>query len=197
MIKTKSNSSIYLTVVAVVLFFNCGMLYSQSPYYTIKFSVGEQDRIENIDFYKIELTTCHFDYDPVISSGDYWFGKDTSVLNWQNLPDSMLKVMSCKNSTVSGSSYNNSNQAMVWENIYAIRIVRNLSDTMLIAFPVKVKSFVTFIDLGTITFKSGFYDLTEVISYTFKEWLYMEIPQNYKWLPGDRSKSILNFINTN
>lgn len=197
MIKTKSNSSIYLAVVAVILFFNCGMLYTQSPYYTIKFSVGETDKIESSEEYKIELTTCRFDYDPVIPSGDYWFGKDTSVLNWQNLPDSMLKVMSCKNSTVSGSSYNNSNQAMVWENIYAIRIVRNISDTMLIAFPVKVKSFVTFIDLGTIPFKSGFYDLTEVISYTYKEWLYLEIPQNYKWLPEDRSKSILNFINTN
>lgn len=174
---------------------NCGIIYSQSPFYSIKFSVEDSGTINHNDEYVIDVTTCSFSYDPVITSGDYWFGKDTSLLNWQNLPDSVLKTMSCKNSIVNGSAYESSNQAMVWENIYAIRIVRNLSDTMLIVFPVKIKSFVTFIDLGSIPFKSGIFDLTNDINYTFSQWLRLELPEGYNWLPGGKDKGILNSIN--
>jgi len=194
MIKTKSNSSFYLAVVAVVLFFNCEMLYTQSPYYTIKFSVGETGEIESSEEYKIELTSCKFDYDPVIPSGDYWFGRDTSLLNWENLPDSMIQKLACSTGEIQGTSYENSSQAMIWENIYAIKIVRNTTDTMLIIFPVKIKSFVTYINLGNIPFKIGLYDLTDIVTYTFKDWLYIEIPQNYKWLPGNNIKGLTKLI---
>ncbi len=174
---------------------NCGIIYSQSPYYSIKFSVDDSGTINHNDEYVIDVTTCSFSYDPVIPSGDYWFGKDTSRLNWQDLPDSVLKTMSCRNALVKSAVYESSNQAMVWENIYAIRIVRNSSDTMLIVFPVKIKSFVTFINLGNIPFKAGSYDLTDVIVYSFNQWLKLEIPESYNWLPGDRDKGMLNFIN--
>ena len=83
---------------------------------------------------------------------------------------------------------------MVWENIYAIRITRNFSDTMLIVFPVRIKSFVTHINLGIIPFKTGLYDLTDIITYTFKDWLYLEIPANYKWLPGNNTKGISKLL---
>lgn len=175
---------------------NCGILYSQSPYYSIKFSVEDSGTINHNDEYVIDVTTCSFSYEPVVPSGDYWFGKDTSLLDWGNLPDSVLKTMSCKNSIVNGLAYESSNQAMVWENIYAIRIVRNLSDTMLIVFPVKIKSFVTFIDLGSIPFKSGIFDLTNDINYTFSQWLKLEIPTGYSWLPGEKDKGILRSINS-
>jgi hypothetical protein len=194
----KAERLIYLWVIAsLVLIINSNFLYSQSPYYTINFSVSDEGTINNNADYKIEITTCRFNYDPVIPSGDYWFGKDTSLLNWDNLPDSMIQKLTCSTAETKGSNYEYSNQAMVWENIYAVKIIRNLSDTMFIVFPVKIKSFVTFIKLGVIPFKRGLYDLTETITYTFKEWLYLELPENYKWLPGEKNKGIMNSINLN
>ena len=189
------NITISIAVIFVIaLILNCYTLYSQSPYFTMSFSVEDESTLNVKADYKIEMTTCRFDYDPVIPSGDYWFGKDTSLLNWDNLPDSMIKKLSCNTTETKRAQYENSNQAMVWENIYAIKIIRNLSDTMLIVFPVKLKSFVTYIKLGSIPFKTGLYDLTDIITYTFKEWLYLEIPENYKWLPGSNAKGISKLI---
>lgn len=191
----KTEKVISLTVIFIIaVFLNCYSLYSQSPYFTMSFSVEDESTLNIKADYKIEVITCKFDYAPVVPSGDYWFGKDTSLLNWDNLPDSLIKKLECSTSEIQGSSYENSNQAMVWENIYAIKIVRNLSDTMLTVFPVKIKSFVTYIKLGSIPFKTGLYDLTDIITYTFNEWLYLEIPNNYKWLPGNNTKGISKLI---
>ena len=90
-------------ILLVIFFIFSSAVYSQSPYYSVKFSVGSTDRIEGIDFFKIELTTCRFEYDPVIPSGDYWFGKDTSVLDWDNLPDSLINKLKCSSDNVNGS----------------------------------------------------------------------------------------------
>jgi hypothetical protein len=194
----KAEKVISLIVILVItVFLNCYSLYSQSPYFTLSFSVEDEFSLNNNADYKIEVTTCQFEYDPVIPSGDYWFGKDTSLLNWDNIPDTMIQKLICNTAETKGSNYEYSNQAMVWENICAIKIIRNLSDTMFIVFPVKIKSFVTFIKLGVIPFKRGLYDLTETITYTFKEWLYLELPENYKWLPGEKNKGIMNSINLN
>ncbi len=191
----KAERLIYFTVILLHAFLvKSDCLYSQSPYFTMSFSIADENSLFNAPDYKIEVITCKFDYAPVVPSGDYWFGKDTSLLNWDNLPDSLIKKLECSTSEIQGSSYENSNQAMVWENIYAIKIVRNLSDTMLTVFPVKIKSFVTYIKLGSIPFKTGLYDLTDIITYTFNEWLYLEIPNNYKWLPGNNTKGISKLI---
>lgn len=193
--RTKKALSIYLILATALVLINCSAAYTQSPYYSLRFSVGDAGNINHNDEYVIDVTTCRFNYDPVVPSGDYWFGRDTSQLDWQNLPDSVLKTISCVNSVINGSAYEHSNQAMVWENIYAIKIVRNSSDTMLIVFPVKIKSFVTFISLGDIPFKRGFFDLTNDIIYSYNQWLRLDIPENYSWLPGEKDKGILNFIN--
>lgn len=191
----KANKTIPLTVISVLtLVLNCNILYAQSPYFTMSFSIADENSLYNSPDYKIEVITCKFEYDPVIPSGDYWFGKDTSLLNWDNLPDSLIKKLKCSTAEIQGSSYENSNQAMVWENIYAIKIFRNSTDTMLIVFPVKIKSFVTYIKLGSIPFKTGLYDLTDIITYTFNEWLYLEISNNYKWLQGNNTKGISKLI---
>lgn len=191
----KTKGSIPLKVISVLMLFLCiSTLFSQSPYFTMSFSISDENSLNTAAEYSIVLTTCRFDYDPVIPSGDYWFGKDTSVLNWENLPDSMIKKLVCSTAETKGSAYENSNQAMIWENIYAIKIVRNSADTMLIVFPVKIKSFVTYIKLGSIPFKTGLHDLTDVVTYTFKEWLYLEIPPDYKWLPGNNTKGISKLI---
>ncbi|MBL8016744.1 MAG: hypothetical protein JNK43_05695 [Ignavibacteria bacterium] len=192
----RTNRTFGLLLAAVCLLFsNFGILYSQSPYYTLKFSVGDSGTINHNDEYVIDVTSCQFDYDPVVPSGDYWFGRDTSRLDWKNLPDSVLKTISCVNFVKNGSVYENSNQAMVWEIIYAIKIVRNSSDTMMIVFPVKIKSFVTFMDLGNVTFKAGIFDLTDDIVYSYNQGLKLEIPVGYNWLPGERDKGLLKSIN--
>ena len=193
--RTEKSYFTYLILATALVLINCSAAYTQSPYYSLKFSVGDSGTINHNDDYVIDVTSCQFDYDPVIPSGDYWFGRDTSRLDWQNLPDSVLKTISCVNYVKNGSVYENSNQAMVWENIYAIRIVRNSSDTMLIVFPVKIKSFVTFMDLGNIPFKTGIFDLTNDIVYSYNQGLKLEIPVGYNWLPGDRDKGLLNYIN--
>lgn len=192
----RTNRTFGLLLAAVCLLFsNFGILYSQSPYYSLKFSVGDSGTINHNDEYVIDVTSCQFDYDPVVPSGDYWFGRDTSRLDWKNLPDSVLKTISCVNFVKNGSVYENSNQAMVWEIIYAIKIVRNSSDTMMIVFPVKIKSFVTFMDLGNVPFKAGIFDLTDDIVYSYNQGLKLEIPVGYNWLPGERDKGLLKSIN--
>lgn len=184
----------FIVILLLALIVKSDYLYSQSPYFTMSFSIADENSLNTATEYSIVLTTCRFDYDPVIPSGDYWFGKDTSLLNWENLPDSMINKLSCTSSETAGAQFENSNQAMVWENIYAIKIVRNSADTMLIVFPVKIKSFVTYIKLGSIPFKTGLHNLTDVITYTFKEWLYLEIPPDNKWLPGNNTKGISKLI---
>lgn len=69
------NITISITVIlSIALILNCYTLYSQSPYFTMSFSVEDESTLNVKADYKIE--TCRFDYDPVIPSGDYWFGKD-------------------------------------------------------------------------------------------------------------------------
>ena len=183
----------YKLAITLILI-NCIAAFSQSPSYTLKFSVTEHGIIDESSNFSIDVTTCRFSYSPQIPSNDYWFGRDTSQLNWQNLPDSVLKTISCENSAVNGRFFESSNQEMVWENIYAIKIVRNSSDTMMFVFPVKIKSFVTYIDLGEISFKNGIYDLTDAITYTASDnRLNMGIPKNYNWLPGEKGTGILKF----
>jgi len=156
--------------------------YSQSPYYTLKFSVTESPWGEmNLPAFDITVETCSFEYKPDVLSGDYWFGKDTSQLNWNNLPDSMYNVLSCIESKKLGDSYDNSNQDMVWENIYKIRIVKNNRDTMTVVYPVLIKSFVTFMDLGKIPFTKGYFELTRDMVYSSDKYLSITLPENYVW----------------
>lgn len=179
-----------------ILFFTTPvLLFTQSPYYTISFSIADESSLNITAEYKIDVTTCKFEYTPEVPSGDYWFGKDTSLLDWENLPDSMIMKLSCNTADKTGLKYAYSSQSMVWENIFAIKIVRNNTDTMLIVFPVKIKSFVTYIDLGSIPFITGIFDLTDIISYSFNQWLHIGIPANYKWLLRKGNKGILKIIN--
>ena len=90
----KAERLIYFIVILLLaLIVKSDYLYSQSPYFTMSFSITDENSLYNAPDYKIEVTTCKFDYAPVVPSGDYWFGKDTSLLNWENLPDSMIKKL--------------------------------------------------------------------------------------------------------
>jgi hypothetical protein len=160
-----------------------GSGFSQSPYYALKFSVTEIPWGEmNLPAFDIMVETCSFEYKPVVPSDDYWFGKDTSQLNWDNLPDSMYNALSCIESKKLGDSYDNSNQDMVWENIYKIRIVKNNRDTMTVVYPVLIKSFVTFMDLGAIPFTPGYFEITRDLVYIFNDnVLSVTLPDSYIW----------------
>jgi hypothetical protein len=155
---------------------------AQTPYYKIEFSVydGQGSGFETTS------QSCDFDYKPFIKSGDYWFGKDTSALDWNNLPDSLYSRLECKgNAPVKGDKFTEGIQSMIWERIFSFTIVRNRkaspADTMIMVFPVLVKSFVTYINLGKIEFKPGYFELTDNLIYNTNDNLVVTLPENFKW----------------
>ncbi len=167
-----------------------GSLFSQTPYYSLKLNITDTETKDYI--YLIKEHVCKFDYKPVIRSGDYWFGKDTSTLNWKSLPDSMYNSLSCKKVTeVEGKNFKNGNQQMIWEHIFSLTITRQIADskidelvkydTMIIVFPVLLKSFVTYIDLGAIEFNKGYYELIDEFVYDPNDWLKITLPKDHKW----------------
>lgn len=165
----------------ILLFFLLtAAVYSQSPYYSINLSMAD-----NTNAYKITLQTCSFNYDPLVGSGDYWFGKDTSKLDWDNLPDSMYGKINCAGDVQNGNAYKDGNQAMVWERIYKFTIVQNNTDTMTIVFPILIKSFVTHIELNGIPFAKGYFELTNEMYYYFDDHLHVTLPETYLWKSGN------------
>jgi hypothetical protein len=167
--KTKSAYCIFIIFIILT-----GSLFSQTPYYSLKFNITDTSKISYM--YSITENLCKFDYKPFIASGDYWFGKDTSTLNWENLPDTMYKLLSCKKVTdADGKRFEHGNQQMIWENIFSLTIIRKKAngkryepykyDTMIVVFPVIIKSFVTFIDLGNIEFNKGYFELIDEFIY--------------------------------
>jgi hypothetical protein len=162
---------------------------SQSPFYSIKLKIAPTTDTDYI--YTISTRVCELNYIQTVPSGDYWFGKDTSVLNWNSLPDSMYKLMKCSDvRTINASAYEESNQAMVWENIYKFTITRKLpggnADTMTIVFPVLQKSFVTFIKLEDLSFEPGYFEPGFDLEYKYSNYLYVTLPAGYKWTPIER-----------
>lgn len=162
--------------------------YSQTPYYSVKFSIIDDPK-ENI-VYTVSERVCKFDYKPVVPSGDYWFGKDTSVLNWNSLADSMYSLLKCTDKpSVKGKEFKDGEQSMIWETIFTLAITRhkanNPDDTMTIVFPVLVKSFVTFINLGNIEFKPGYFELTDNLIYNTKDNVSVSLPENFVWVSVD------------
>lgn len=169
-------------------------LHAQTPYYSLKLSVN--DTSANNFNYNITAYDVSFQYTPVVPSGDYWFGNDTSVLNWNALPDSLINSSSVKKlSSAPGKSFEYGNQQMVWENIITFIITRQradtknnepaITDTMIIVMPVLLKSFVTFIDPGTVPFKKGYYEILSGFIYESSNWLKITLPANLVWQNTD------------
>ncbi len=173
-----------MKILLLIILLSLNIVYAQSPYFSIKFSVIDKDSTQNS--YQIISRECNFNYKPVIRSGDYWFGKDTSALNWDNLPDSMYRLLECSREGITpGMHYENSNQDMVWERIYSFTVIKNKTDSMRIVFPVLIKSFVTFINLGKIYFLPGtYFELINEFDYKSEkgsDYLYLSIPENFVW----------------
>jgi hypothetical protein len=160
---------------------------SQTPYCSIKFTILDAPENENpAGTFAITEKMCEFNYKPVVPSGDYWFGRDTSVLNWNNLSDTMYALLKCKEKTQNSPVIDYSVQHMSWEKIFQYKIVRkNFSgtlDTMTIIFPILVKGFVTYFDIGNILYKPGYYELIKDIEYTAStSGVTLSFPGNYIW----------------
>ncbi len=161
--------------------------FSQTPYCSIKFTILDAPENENPSgTFTITEKMCEFNYKPVVPSGDYWFGRDTSVLNWNDLPEEMYTLLKCNENAVKGANVEYSVQHMSWEKIFQYKIVRkNFSgtqDTMTIVFPILVKGFVTFFDIGNILYKPGYYELIKNIVYTSSDnGVTLTLPGNYIW----------------
>lgn len=185
----KKRAGISPKILIILLFCSC-TAFSQSPFFSIKFNVssppGEQILSKS---YQIIDKTCSFNYKPEIISGDYWFGKDTSKLDWESLPDSMYSKLECgKENITDGAKYENSDQDMIWEKIYCFKIIetgnqKKSPDTMTIVFPVLIKSFVTLINLGGIQFSPGYFELTNVLLYKTgsDSYLHISLPEAHTW----------------
>jgi hypothetical protein len=188
------NKIIFFFTIAVII---VSGINSQTPYYSIKFSMIDTSGEKNV--YSISERICRFDYKPFIRSGDYWFGKDTSALDWDNLPDSMYNLLKCDDKPdVSENEFKSGGHQMVWENIYIFTISKtdpgSAENKMIIVFPVLVKSFVTYIDLGKIEFKKGYYELTNSLIYSTENQVSVFLPEGFEWgsIPFENRKIRIN-----
>ncbi len=169
----------------VYVFIAVSVCFAQTPYYSVKFTITESH--DKNSAYSISERRCSFKYKPVVPSGDYWFGKDTSQLDWNNLPDTMYNLLECKNmEAVYGKEFKDGNQSMIWENIFIISITRQKpgtpADTMTIVFPVLVKSFVTYINLGNVAFTPGYFELTNNLIYNTEKDVSASLPEDFIWV---------------
>ena len=186
----KINRFISLTLIIFLFSLINYNLYAQSPYSSVKFELSDTSQKNYI--YTVNEYICSFNYEPVVPSGDYWFGKDTSTLNWKSLPDSLVNSISVKKiSSAKGKTFEYGNQQMIWEHIITLTITRQnidlkndepaIYDTMVVVMLVLLKSFVTYIDLGTIPFNKGYYELLEGFVYDWSDWLKISLPAVINW----------------
>ena len=156
---------------------------AQTPSFSLKFKLEElmYHGIDSVSTYTISLGLCEFRNVKI----DY--SHDTSDIDWNNLPD----TLHFRNvGTLTGKSYildfNIRNHDYAFENIYKINIYREKGgeyDTMIIWFPVKMRSFVTFIDFGKIYFVPGYYNLAGKLIYFIDKNNYLQITLQENTLP--------------
>ena len=143
--------------------------YSQTPSFSVNF------RLEEIMYhgdtcdskYTVILEQCKF------KESDINYRQDTSKIDWKNLIEEQYGKLNCKIlHTVTNESYVTKfdfrNHDYVFENLIKINIFREKcgkNDTMMISFPIQISSFVTMVNLGTVYFKHGIYDLTGSMNY--------------------------------
>lgn len=142
------------------IFFIFSLLYfqynsfAQSPSLSVRLKMANPRSVN----YKIEMKICK----PVHASAvnDY-FKNETSTLNFKILRADEIdcgNYMLSYENTKNGNSYYYSNQVFAWEKVLIWRITNEPASTaksMYIILPVKMKSFVTSIQLSEIKFQAG------------------------------------------
>ena len=175
------------------LFMSCTIVFAQSPQVDIKFRFEEimyhGDTCESV--YTVVQERCLLLNPPVIKE---YIKHDTSKINWKNTSNILLKSYACmqNDSQVHKAyvfNYKYSGHEYVYENIFRFTIVRQKcgnSDTMRFIFPVKISSFVTYIDLGKVYFSPHDYDFTDNFIYNIDEYNYLHIIWNDEMNPAEK-----------
>ena len=108
--------------------------------------------------YKIEMKICE-PINPSVSNG--YFNNDTSTINFKTLTTSQIKCgeyIANYNGAKDFNIYYYNNQLFAWEKIIVWKIMnwssRGWHQPMYIILPVKMKSFVTHIEINEIEFQS-------------------------------------------
>jgi len=156
---------------------------AQTPSFSFKFRLEElmSHGIDSESTYTIDMEKCEFREEKI----DY--SHDTSDIDWNNLPDILhyksVGILTRKSYVL---DFNLRNHDYVFENIFIINIYREKGgeyDTMKISLPIKMKSFVTFIDFGKIYFVPGYYNLADKLIYFIDESSYLQITIQENALP--------------
>jgi hypothetical protein len=162
-------------------------IFPQTPSFSVKFRLEEikSPGDECSSKFTISLERCNF------RDAEINYSHDTSKVNWNNLPEDILKSINCKElSSVTKKEfiidYYCQNHDFAFENIFRIYIYRekcNQYDTMILNFPIKISSFVTMVEFGNLYFCPGKYDLTDDMIYELNDNKYLIIKPKENVLP--------------
>jgi hypothetical protein len=137
-------------------FFYCCAALAQSPGLTIKLRM-DSVKANGIHF-NIEMKLC----EPVKRSKvNGYFTNDRSIINFKKLSENDIVCESyIENGDVTNPylNYRFSNQVFAWEKIIVWKInasTRDWRKPMYVILPVKIKSFVTFVEIADVEFEEG------------------------------------------
>jgi len=152
------------SLLSMLLFYGLAVT-AQTPYFSV---IVKMDSAKTEGKrYKIEMKFCHPSH--ATDKGD-WFKADTSNVDFANLKPGdvicneyfdkgMPEVILGKEEEIPVNQFKFTNQVFAWEQIVIVKISdqssRGWHPEMYIVFPVKYKSFVTYISLSDIDFLSG------------------------------------------
>ena len=138
-------------------FFYCHAVFAQSPYLSVNLTM-DSAKAGSIN-YRIEMRICQ----PVngTPSKDH-FSNDLSTIDFKALKEKDLNIgqyISIDEKTNGYYKYHFGNQVFAWEKILICRIVNwsstNWEEPMYVILPVKMKSFVTAVNMKDIGYQSG------------------------------------------
>ncbi|MGB4844828.1 MAG: hypothetical protein WBP16_10215 [Ferruginibacter sp.] len=138
------------------IFFS-GSAFAQSPSLSvnIKMSSAKVGAVQ----YKIEMKICEPVKKSVVKA---YFDNEHSVIDFKALTDSDIvcgKYISTYNAEKEFNEFEYSNQVFAWEKIIVWKITnissRDLKQPMYLVLPVKIKSFITHIEIKDIEFQTG------------------------------------------
>ena len=136
----------------VFAFFYCQDISAQSPGLIIHFDVDSL-KAEGSDF-KIEMKFC----EPVKrTQSKNYFTNDSSAIDFKRLTENDISCENyIQNDNNNANHYYFSNQVFAWEKIIIWKIsLASGKEPMYVILPVKIKSFVTFIDVKDLVFQPG------------------------------------------
>jgi len=139
-------------------FFCCYAALAQSPGLTVKLAI-DSVKAGGVHF-KIEMKFC----EPLKRSKmSGYFTNDRSAINFNKLTEKDITCVDyIDNDEVKRPfyKYRFSNQVFAWEKIIVWKIsasTRDWREPMYLILPVKIKSFVTFIEINNVEFEAGKY----------------------------------------